>query len=83
MPTSDDYRRLAAECLELAPKISPDLRATFIALAQGWAKLADYLEEDHSILLDCPPTGEGEDLNCGTDDGGEDCKVRSRPAGIA
>jgi len=54
VPTPDEYRRLAAECLELAPKISPDLRATFIALAQGWANLAEVLEKEHSILPDAP-----------------------------
>ena len=60
MPTADEYRRLAAECLELAPKISSDLRSIFISLAQGWAHLAEYLEEDHSILPDQPVIGEDE-----------------------
>jgi hypothetical protein len=60
VPTADEYRRLAAECLELAPKISSDLRGIFISLAQGWANLADFLEEDHSILPDPPVTGEEE-----------------------
>ena len=55
MPSADEYRRLAAECLELAPKISPDLRAIFVVLAKGWANLADYLEEDHSTLPESPP----------------------------
>ena len=56
MPTADEYRRLAAECVELAPKISPDLRSIFIALAQGWAHLAEFLDDDHSILPDVPST---------------------------
>ena len=63
MPTADVYRRLAAECLELAPRISPDLRAHFIALAQGWVNLADLLEDDHSSLPDSPATGEDENSN--------------------
>ena len=60
MPSADEYRRLAAECLELAPKISSDLRAMFIALAQGWVNLADLLDEDYSILPDPPPPADGE-----------------------
>jgi hypothetical protein len=60
VPTADEYRRLAAECLELAPNISPDLRAIFVVLAKGWANLADYLEEDHTTLPDSPPVGDGE-----------------------
>ena len=72
MPTADEYRRLAGECLDLAPKISPDLRGIFIALAQGWANLADFLEEDHSILPDPPPTGEDNNSNGYTDGIGED-----------
>jgi len=60
VPSADEYRRLAAECLELAPRISPDLRAIFVVLANGWANLADYLEDDHSTLPDSPPIGDGE-----------------------
>lgn len=72
MPTADEFRRLAAECLELAPKISPDLRTVFVALAQGWANLADFLDDDHSVLPDPPPTEEA-DKSAGDMDGiGED-----------
>ena len=74
MPTPDEYRRLSAECLEIAPKISPDLRCMFIALAEGWAKLADVLEEEHSSLpdsLDSPPIFD-DPLNRDPDDNGED-----------
>jgi hypothetical protein len=60
VPTADEYRRLAAECVALAPRISPDLRDIFIALAQGWVHLAAYLDDDHSILPDMPATGENE-----------------------
>src|SRR6516165_7459205 len=45
VPTADDYRRLAAECLQLSSKISAELRCIFIALAHGWAHLAHRLEE--------------------------------------
>ena len=72
MPTADQFRRLAAECLELAPKISPDLRAIFIALAQGWANLADFLDEDHSVLPEPLPTEEDNNSHCQTGDIGED-----------
>jgi hypothetical protein len=75
VPSADEYRRLAAECLELAPKISPDLRGIFIALAQGWAHLADFLEEEHSILPDSSGDGEdgtAENANGDTADSGED-----------
>ena len=68
MPTADEYRRLAAECVALAPKISPDLRAIFVALAEGWLNLADVLDEDHSILPDEPATGEDSNANGRTAD---------------
>jgi len=72
VPTADEFRRLAAECLELAPKISADLRAHFVALAQGWVNLADVLEEEHSILPDAPSTAEhAQNSNRDTDDIGE------------
>jgi len=76
VPTADEYRRLAAECVELAPKISPDLRGIFIALAQGWVNLAEYLDEDHSILPDAPPTDDDEipeNSSCDTHGNGEAC----------
>jgi hypothetical protein len=69
VPTADEYRRLAAECFELAPKISPDLRAHFIALSQGWAKLADQLEENHRTIPDpLLQTAEIEGSHFNTDD---------------
>ena len=42
--TASQYRRIAAECLELGPNVSPDLRGIFVALAQEWVKLADRLD---------------------------------------
>ena len=71
LPTADEYRRLAAECVELAPKISPDLRAIFVALAEGWVNLADFLDDDHSILPDEPSTGEDNNANGHTEGIGE------------
>jgi hypothetical protein len=65
VPTADEFRRLSAECLELAPKISPDLRTVFVTLAQGWANLADYLEDEHSVLPEAPPTGVTDDIGQG------------------
>jgi hypothetical protein len=72
VPNADEYRRLADECLELSPRISPDLRAHFVALSQGWAKLADALEEDHSVLPDQPPIYDHQDLPRDPDDNGKD-----------
>lgn len=72
MPTADEYRRLAAECLELAPKISADLRAIFVALAEGWVNLADFLDEDHGVLPDSPPNGEDNNGVGHTENIGED-----------
>ena len=71
MPTADEFRRLAVECLELAPKISPDLRTIFIALAQGWADLADFLDDDHSVLPDPPSTEKADNPACDRDGIGE------------
>jgi hypothetical protein len=45
VPTADDYRRLAAECLQLSSRISAEFPGIFIALAHGWAHLAHRLEE--------------------------------------
>ena len=56
MPTADEYRRLAAECLELAPSISPDLRGIFIALANGWANLAARAETSLPADDPTPPS---------------------------
>ena len=72
VPTADEFRRLAAECLELAPRISPDLRTVFVALAQGWANLADFLDEDHSVLPDPPATEEVTKANGDTEGIAED-----------
>lgn len=44
MRTASQYRRIAAECLELAPNVSLDLRGIFVALAQEWVKSADRLD---------------------------------------
>lgn len=72
MPTADQFRRLAAECLELAPRISPDLRTIFVALAEGWANLADFLDEDHAVPPDPLPTEEAAKPPRDTYDGGAD-----------
>jgi len=63
VPTADEYRRLAAECLGLTPRISPDLQALFVALAEGWVNLADFLDEDHRVLPNAPPIADDNTSN--------------------
>ena len=41
MIKSDEYRRLARECLELASTFAAEGRATLIEMARIWARLAD------------------------------------------
>jgi hypothetical protein len=54
VPTADHYRRLAAECLDLVPSVSPDLRGIFVALAQGWTNLAERLDRPAGDILPDP-----------------------------
>jgi hypothetical protein len=45
MPSAAEYRLHAAECLELAERVSdPDDKARLIEMAQGFVELADKLE---------------------------------------
>jgi len=45
MGRSDDYRRYAAECLEMASVIhGPKSRATLLLMAQVWLRLAGQRE---------------------------------------
>ena len=64
MPTADEYRRLAAECLTLAANVSDEFRGIYVALAQGWANLANYLDGRPvaEIVPDRPGDGEGYNL---------------------
>jgi hypothetical protein len=42
MSTTDDYRRFAAECLEMSKGTSdPTARSLFLHMAQAWARLAE------------------------------------------
>jgi hypothetical protein len=45
MPSADDFRRYAAECVSLAQRMSdPADRAHMLQMAQAWRDLADKLE---------------------------------------
>jgi hypothetical protein len=42
MPSAEDYRQYAAQCLALAQQVSdPDARAHLLEMAQAWRELAD------------------------------------------
>jgi len=42
MDRSENYRRFAQECLEIAATVkSPDARAVLLLMAQVWVRLAD------------------------------------------
>jgi hypothetical protein len=48
MPSSDDYRRYAAECVALAQKANtPEDKVRLLAMAQAWRGLADKLDAKH------------------------------------
>ena len=45
MPSADDFRHYAAECVSLAQRMSdPADRAHMLQMAQAWRDLADKLE---------------------------------------
>jgi hypothetical protein len=52
MPGNPDQCRLnAARCLRLAERArKPEMRETFLALADTWTKLAAELESDEALL---------------------------------
>ena len=42
MPSAEEYRQYAAQCLALAQHVSdPDARAHLLEMAQAWRELAD------------------------------------------
>ena len=65
MSAADQYRRNAAECIALTPFFAdPGQRATILALADAWTRLASQAEKNERVLLlastDSPPQSSGE-----------------------
>lgn len=47
MPSSNEYRVHAAECLRLSREVNdPELKARFVQMAQAWNELADRLDQN-------------------------------------
>jgi hypothetical protein len=56
MGKSDEFRRYAAECLELASTFqSPEARAVLLQMAQVWIRLADRQEASSTAAMDGDP----------------------------
>jgi hypothetical protein len=55
MPTADDYRRNAAECLQALKLATKDeVRSALITMAQRWNELADHQEREQARLSGQP-----------------------------
>jgi hypothetical protein len=52
-----NYQRYAAQCLLLSEQVTdPDSRARLLAMAQGWARLAELAEKNaRNALIHHPP----------------------------
>jgi hypothetical protein len=49
MPSTDDYRRLAAECLRIAHEShNPKDRALLLRMAESWMRLAERSDDRQS-----------------------------------
>jgi hypothetical protein len=54
--TSEVYRRFAAECFRLAEQTrDPSRRATLLAMAASWGKLAEWVDRRAMSLLKTSP----------------------------
>ncbi|MBV8319310.1 MAG: hypothetical protein JO049_01380 [Hyphomicrobiales bacterium] len=61
MGRSDEYRRYAAECLEMASAIhDPKARATLLLMAQVWLRLAGRGELQDAELQDAEEADAGQ-----------------------
>jgi hypothetical protein len=61
MGRSDEYRRYAAECLEMAGVVhDPNARATLLHMAQVWLRLASQGEFQDAELRNAEEFGQGE-----------------------
>jgi hypothetical protein len=57
MSAADQYRRNASECIAITPFFSdPGQRATILALADAWTRLAEQAEKNERLVL---PTTSG------------------------
>jgi hypothetical protein len=57
MGKSDEYRRYADECLELASTFQfPETRAVLLQMAQVWFRLADREEASSTASVDGDPS---------------------------
>jgi hypothetical protein len=59
MGSGEEYRRLAAECLQLAQK-ADDLgrKAALMAMAAAWERLAEFIESPAILALRTPKDGD-------------------------
>ena len=61
MGRPDEYRRYAAECLEMASVVhDPKARATLLHMAQVWLRLASQGELQDAELQNAEEFGQGE-----------------------
>lgn len=61
MNKSDDYRRNAANCLEVAEHaIDPSVRSFLLTMARAWHNLADQADRNsrNDIVYETPPPPE-------------------------
>jgi hypothetical protein len=55
MSAADQYRRNASECIAITSFfVGPSQRATILALAEAWTRLADQAERNEQIVLPPP-----------------------------
>jgi hypothetical protein len=56
MSAADQYRRNASDCIAITTFfVDPAQRATILALAEAWTRLAEQAERNAQIVL--PPPG--------------------------
>jgi hypothetical protein len=52
MSAADQYRRNASECIAItAFFVDPQQRATILALAEAWTRLAEHAEKNEQIAM--------------------------------
>jgi|GraSoi2013_115cm_1033766.scaffolds.fasta_scaffold319970_2 hypothetical protein len=66
MSAADQYRRNASECVAItAFFLDPQQRATILALAEAWTRLAELAEKNEQVVLspttDTPPNADAPD----------------------
>jgi hypothetical protein len=59
MDSGEDYRRFAAECLQLAEQIEdPSRKAALQAMAVAWERLAEFVDSPAILALKRPKDGD-------------------------